>query len=49
MKGSLRNPKMDLELAIFLSRLIIAVLGCPPLPEETPGVVVVIGIRGVQR
>ena len=31
MKGRLRDPEMDLKLAIFLSRFGIAVLGHPPL------------------
>ena len=49
MKSSLRDPKVDLKLAIFSSCLRIMVLGYPPLPEETPGVVAVVGVRGVQR
>ena len=42
MKGSLRDLEADLELAIFLSHLGIAVLGCPPLSEEALGIVVVV-------
>ena len=49
MKGGLKNPETDLKLAVFPSCFEIMVLGCPPLPEETPGVVAIVGIGGVQR
>jgi len=42
MKSGLRNPKVDLKLAILLSRLGIAVLSRPPLSEKTPGVIAVV-------
>ena len=45
----MRGPKADLKLTIFPSCLRITVLGRPPLPKETPGVVAVVGIRGVRR
>jgi len=47
MKGGLRDPEVDLKLAVFLSCLRITVLGCPPLLEETPGVIAVVRIGGV--
>ena len=49
MKGGLRDPEANLKLTIFPSCLRITVLGCPPLLEETPGVVAIIGIGGVRR
>ena len=49
MKGGLRDPEADLKLAIFPSCLRITVLGCPPLPEETSGIITVVGIRGIRR
>ena len=49
MKSGLRNPKVDLELAILLSRLGIAVLSHPPLLEEAPGIVAIVRIGGIQR
>ena len=49
MKGGFRDPEADLKLAIFPSCLEIMVLGCPPLLEETPGVIVVVGIRRVRQ
>ena len=45
----MRGPKVDLKLTVFLGCLRITVLGCPPLPEETSGVVAVVGIEGVRR
>ena len=47
MKGRLRHLETDLKLAIFPSCLRIKVLGCPPLPEETPGVIAIVGVGGV--
>ena len=49
MKGSLGDTKVDLELAIFLSRLRIMVLSRPPLSKETPGVVAVVRVGGIRR
>ena len=49
MKGSLRDPKVDLELAIFPSHLVIAVLSHPPLVKKMPGVVTVVGVRRIRR
>ena len=48
-KGGLRDPKVDLKLAVLLKCLKIMVLGCPPLSEETPGVIAVVRIGGVRR
>ena len=42
MKSSLGNPKADLELAILLSHLGVAVLNRPLVPKEAPGVVAVV-------
>ena len=42
MKGRLRDPEMDLKLAIFLSCFGIAVLCRPPLSKKAPGVVAVV-------
>ena len=42
VKGGLRNLEEDFKLAIFPSCLGITVLGCPPLSEETPGVIAVV-------
>ena len=44
MKGRLRDPEMDLKLAIFSSRFGIAVLGRPPLLEKAPGVVAIVRV-----
>ena len=44
VKGGLRDPEKDLKLAVFPSCLGITVLGCPPLSEETPGVVAIVRI-----
>ena len=49
VKGSLRDPKVDLKLAVFLSCLGITVLGFPPLSEETPGIIAIVGIGGVRQ
>ena len=49
MKGGLRGPEVDLKLIVFSSCLGITVPGCPPLLEETSGVVAVVGIGGVRR
>ena len=49
MKGGLRNPEANLELAILSSHLGVAVLSRPPLSKEALGVVVVIRIGGVRR
>ena len=45
----MRDPKMDLKLAIFSSRFRIAVLGHPPLLEKAPGIVAVVRVEGVRR
>ena len=42
MKSGLRNPKVDLKLAILSSHLGVAILSRPPLPKEAPGVVAVV-------
>ena len=48
MKSGLRSPKMDLELAIFSSRLGVAVLSRPPLLEEALSIVAVVRIGGIR-
>ena len=48
MKGSLRDPEADLELAIFSSHLGIAVLSRPPLSKKTPSIIVIVGVRRIQ-
>ena len=47
MKSGLRSPEMDLKLAIFSSRLGVAVLSHPPLLEEALGIITVVRIRGI--
>ena len=42
MKSGLRNPKVDLKLAILSSHLKVAILSRPPLPKEALGVVAVV-------
>jgi len=49
MKSSLRNPEVDLDLAILPSHLKVAVLSRPPLPEEASAIVTIVLIRGIQR
>ena len=49
VKGGFRGPEVDLKLTVFPSCLRIMVPGYPPLPEETPGVIAFVGVRGVQR
>ena len=44
MKGSLRDPEVDLELAILPSRLGITILSRPPLMKETPGIIAIVGV-----
>ena len=48
-EGGLRGPKVDLKLTVLPSCLGVTVLGRPPLLEEMPGIITVIGVRGVQR
>ena len=48
MKSGLGNPEVDLELAILLSHLGVAVLNRPPLPKEAPGVIAVVRVGGVR-
>ena len=48
MKSGLRSPEMDLELATLLSRLGVAVLSRPPLPEEVPGIIAIVRIGGIR-
>ena len=43
----MRGQKVDLKLIIFPSCIAIIVLGCPPLLEETSGVIAIIRIEGV--
>ena len=45
----MRGPVVDLKLIVLPSCLRVTVLGRPPLLEEMPGVVVVIGVGGVRR
>ena len=45
----MRGPKVDLKLTVLPSCLRVTVLGRPPLPEETPGVIAVVGVEGVRR
>ena len=47
MKGCLRDPEVDLKLTVFQSCLEIMVLSCPPLSEETLGIIAIVGVRGV--
>ena len=42
MKSGLGNPEVDLELAILLSHLGVAVLSHPPLPKEAPDIVAIV-------
>ena len=48
MKACLRDPETDLKLAIFLGCFGIAVLGCPPLSDEAPGIIAIVRVRGVR-
>ena len=47
MKGSLRDPEVDLELAILPGRLGITILSHPPLMKEMPGVVAIVGVERI--
>ena len=49
MKSGLRSPKIDLELAVFSSRLGVAVLSHPPLPDETLSIIAVVRIGVIRR
>jgi len=49
VKGGLRDPKASLQLAILPSRLGTAILTHPPLMKVAPGIVAIIGIRGIRR
>ena len=44
MKGNQRDPEANLELAIFLSHLRIAVLSRTPLSEKTLSIVAIVGV-----
>ena len=43
----MRSLEAALKLIVLLSCLEVTVLGHPPLLEETPGVVAIVGVRGV--
>ena len=45
----MRSLEATLKLTVLPSCLKITVLGYPPLLEETPGVIAIIGVRGVRR
>ena len=47
MKGSLRNPEVDLKLVVVSNHLGIAVLDRPPFSKEASGVVTVIRVRRI--
>ena len=48
-EGRPERPEVNLQLAGLPSRLGVTVLGHPPLMKVAPGVVAVVGIRGVRR
>ena len=48
-EGGLRGLEAALKLTVLLSCLRVTVLGRSPLPDETPGVVAIVGVRGVRR
>ena len=48
-QGGLRGLEVALKLTVLLSCLGVTVLGRPPLLEETPSVVTVVRVGGVQR
>ena len=45
----MRSLEAALKLIVLLSCLEVTVLGCPPVSEETPGIVAIVGVRGVRR
>ena len=45
----MRGSKVDPKQIVLLSCLGVMVLGRPPLPEETLGIVAIVGVRGVRR
>ena len=45
----MRGPEMDLKLTVLPSCLGVTVLGRPPHLEEMPGVVAIVGVRGVRQ
>ena len=47
-EGGLRSLEVALELTVLPSCLRVTVLGRPPLLEETPGVITVVGVGGVR-
>ena len=49
MKGSLRDPEVDLKLSILPSHLSITILSHPPLMKETPGVIAIVGVERIRR
>ena len=48
-EGGLRGLEAALKLTVLLCCLGVMALGCPPLLEETLGVIAVVGVRGVRR
>ena len=48
MKGGLRNPEANLQLAVLPSRLGITILGHPPLMKVASDVVSIIGVRRIR-
>ena len=44
VKGGLRDPKANLQLAVLPSHLEIAILSHPPLMKETLGIVAIVGV-----
>ena len=45
----MRRLEAALKLTIFLSCLGVTVLGHPPFLEETPGVVTIVGVKGIRQ
>ena len=48
VKGGLRDPEANLQLAVLPSRLRITILGHPPLMKVAPGVVSIIGVGRIR-
>ena len=45
----MRDLEVDLKLTVLPSCLGVIVLGRPPLLEEMPGIIAIVGVRGVRR
>ena len=49
VKGGLRDPEVNLQLAILPSHLGITIMSHPPLMKVEPGVIAIVGVGRIRR